>query len=86
MERTDEEIIYLNTEDFLKKYPFITRNVLKNILFKNIGNFRELIVRKIGRLMFFDEKRFILYMKNNEGNVHENYDYTLNLKNKKMIK
>lgn len=55
---------YLNREQLIKKYPFITSCMLKNILFKNIGGFRTKVVRKIGRRNLFDEEEFLKFISN----------------------
>lgn len=53
---------YLTKEDALKKYPFLTMNMLKNILFKDIRNFRSKVVRKLGRRILLDEQAFLKYI------------------------
>lgn len=55
---------YLSKNQLLEKHKFMTSNMLKNILFKNINNFRQKVVKKIGRRLLFDESAFLLYIKN----------------------
>jgi hypothetical protein len=53
---------YLTKKQACEKYPFLTENMLKNILFKNIGEFRGKVVRKLGRRILLDEKALLLFI------------------------
>jgi hypothetical protein len=53
---------YLTTEQVLQKYSFLTANMLKNLLFKNIGGFRSKVVRKIGRRNIIDEEALLRFL------------------------
>jgi hypothetical protein len=58
---------YLTKRQALQKYPFLTENMLKNILFKNIGDFREKVVRKLGRRILLDEEALLIFISNSKG-------------------
>lgn len=53
---------YLTTKQVLQKYSFLTANMLKNLLFKNIGGFRSKVVRKIGRRNIIDEEALLRFL------------------------
>jgi hypothetical protein len=53
---------YLTKKQAIEKYPFLTENMLKNILFKNIGGFRSKVVRKIGRRIILDEIELLKFI------------------------
>ncbi len=53
---------YLTKEQILKKYKFLSSNMLKNLLFKNINGFREKCIRKIGKRILINEIEFIKYI------------------------
>jgi hypothetical protein len=56
---------YLTKKQACEKYPFLTQNMLKNILFKNFGGFREKVVRKIGpRRILLDEGALLEFIGN----------------------
>lgn len=57
---------YLTKRQACEKYPFLTENMLKNLLFKNVGGFREKIVRKLGRRIILDEDALLLYLTNSK--------------------
>jgi hypothetical protein len=62
---------YLTKEQAIEKYPFLTKNMLKNHLFKNTGGFREKVVKKFGRLILLDEEAFLLFLANSKENAIE---------------
>ena len=63
---------YLTKKQALEKYPFLTANMLKNILFKDIGNFRAQVVRKLGRRIILDEEALLIFLSNcKEGQVSD---------------
>lgn len=53
---------YLDKKQVIEKYPFFTANMLKNLLFKNPGEFRTKVVRKIGRRVILDEQALLRYL------------------------
>jgi hypothetical protein len=53
---------YLDKKKALQKYPFFTANMLKNLLFKDIGGFRSKVVRKVGRRIFLDEIALLRFL------------------------
>ncbi len=53
---------YLDKNQALQKYPFLTANMLKNLLFKDIGGFRGKVVRKVGRRVFLDEVALLRFI------------------------
>jgi hypothetical protein len=57
---------YLTKRQACEKYPFLTENMLKNLLFKNIGGFREAVVRKIGRRLLLDEEALLRFIANSK--------------------
>ena len=59
---------YLTKKQTLHKYQFLTENMLKNLLFKNIGGFRNSVVRKLGRRILLDEEALLLFISNSTGN------------------
>ena len=63
---------HLTKKQALEKYPFLTANMLKNILFKDIGNFRAQVVRKLGRRIILDEEALLIFLSNcKEGQVSD---------------
>lgn len=57
---------YLTKKQACQKYPFLTENMLKNLLFKNMGGFREKVVRKLGRRIILDEAAFLFFISNSK--------------------
>ena len=64
--------VYLTTKQMLIKHPFLSGNMIKNLLTKNIGCFREKVVRKLGRRLLFDEQALLKYIENNDGDIYGN--------------
>ena len=62
---------YLTRKQALEKYPFLSENMLKNLLFKDIGGFRRKVVRKLGRRNILDEEAFLLFLSNSRGMKQE---------------
>lgn len=52
---------YLTRKQVLQKYSFLTANMLKNLLFKDIDDFRKKVVRKIGRRIILDEEALLRF-------------------------
>jgi hypothetical protein len=50
---------YLTTKQLIEKYPFLTRNRLKNLLFRNSGGLREKAVRRLGRNLLIHEEALL---------------------------
>ena len=57
---------YLTKKQACQKYSFLTENMLKNLLFKDIGGFRSKVVRKIGRRLILDEAAFLTFISNSK--------------------
>jgi hypothetical protein len=53
---------YLTKRQTIEKFPFLTENMLKNLLFKDICGFRVKVVRKIGRRILLDEEALLRYI------------------------
>ncbi|EKE08552.1 MAG: hypothetical protein ACD_17C00103G0001 [uncultured bacterium] len=53
---------YLTKRQAVEKYAFLTENMLKNLLFKNPGGFRDKVVRKLGRRIVLDEKALLTFI------------------------
>jgi hypothetical protein len=53
---------YLTKRQAVEKYAFLTENMLKNLLFKNLGGFRDKVARKIGRRIVLDEKALLTFI------------------------
>jgi hypothetical protein len=65
---------YLTKKQTVEKYPFLSENMLKNLLFKNIGCFRDKVVKKIGRRIILDEEALLLFL--SESNEKEGMNGT----------
>jgi hypothetical protein len=64
--------VYLTKNQAIEKYTFLTSNMLKNILFKDIGGFRNKVVVKLGRRILLDEQALLKFLvENKEGGIHE---------------
>lgn len=46
---------YLSKKQAVEKYSFLTANILKNLLFKDVDGFRTQVAKKVGRRVFLDE-------------------------------
>lgn len=57
---------YLTRKQALEKYLFLTPNMLKNLLFKDIGGFRGKVVRKLGRRLLLDEEAMLSFFANSK--------------------
>lgn len=55
---------YLTKKQACHKYPFLSENMLKNLLFKDIGGFRSKVVRKLGRRIILDEEALLYFLSN----------------------
>ena len=53
---------YLTKKQAVEKYAFLTENMLKNLLFKNPGGFRDKVARKIGHRIVLDEKALLTFI------------------------
>ena len=60
---------YLTKKQAIEKYPFLSANMLKNLLFKNTGGFREKVARKLGRRILLDEEALLLFIANSTTEV-----------------
>jgi hypothetical protein len=65
---------YLTKKQAIEKYPFLSENMLKNLLFKNIGCFRDKVVKRIGRRIILDEEALLLFL--SESNEKERMNGT----------
>ena len=57
---------YLTPRQLIEKYPFLTKNRLKNLLFKNRGGFRDKAVRRLGRGLLIDESALLHFIEENK--------------------
>lgn len=57
---------YLTTQQAVQKYPFLTQNMLKNLLFKDVDGFRTKVVRNLGRRILIDETALLSFLDNNK--------------------
>jgi hypothetical protein len=53
---------YLTKQQALEKYQFLSANMLKNLMFKNINGFKSKVIRKLGRRILLDEDAFLLFI------------------------
>lgn len=53
---------YLSKKQACSKYNFLTENVLKNLLFKNTGGFRDKVARKLGRKILLNEEALLKFL------------------------
>lgn len=58
---------YLTKQQAVEKYAFLTANMLKNLLFKNPGGFRDRVARKIGRRIVLDEQALLMFIAESKG-------------------
>lgn len=58
---------YLTREQCLQRFSFLTENMLKNLLFKDIDGFRSKVVTKLGRRLLFDQEAFLIFLASNKG-------------------
>lgn len=65
---------YLTKRQACEKYTFLTQNMLKNLLFKNIGGFRNKVARKIGRRLILDEKALLRFLANSSEEEKKHYE------------
>ncbi len=57
---------YLTKKQVCEKYPFLTENMLKNLLFRDAKGFRNQVVRKLGRRIIIDEEALLDYISNSK--------------------
>jgi len=57
---------YLSKKETSSKYPFLSENTLKNLLFKNIDGFRDKVAHKLGRKVILDEEALLSYLKDSK--------------------
>ena len=55
----------------IQKYGFLTKNMLKNILYKDIGGFRKQVVIKLGRRILIDEEALLKFLESRKEVNHE---------------
>jgi hypothetical protein len=53
---------YLTKKQALEKYAFFSSNMIKNLLFRNIGGFRSKVARKLGRRILLDEIALLKFL------------------------
>jgi hypothetical protein len=58
---------YLTQEQAIEKYPFLTKNMLKNLMFKDTDGFRSKVIKKLGRRILLDEEAFLLFLSNSNA-------------------
>lgn len=57
-----ESIVYLTKKQAIERYGFLTENMLKNLLFKNVDGFRDKVVKKLGRRILLDDSAMQLFL------------------------
>jgi len=53
--------MFLNQDQAVEKYNWLTKNFLKNLMFKDVDGFRSKVVKKVGRRIFFDEAALLKF-------------------------
>lgn len=53
---------YLTKKQLVEKYKFLSENMVKNFLHKNIDNVREKCVHRLGRRVLFNEAAFLNFL------------------------
>ncbi len=70
------ENIYLTKQQVTEKYPFLTSNVLKNLLFRNLNQFRSKVIHRLGKRILINEQALLKFLSEaREGG--ENYSSTI---------
>lgn len=70
---------YLSRDQLLEKYSFFSANMLKNLLYKDINEFRKKVVRKLGRRIIFDEDALLLYISKSNHTTEYNEPLRISL-------
>lgn len=58
---------YLTKRQAVEKYKFLTTNMLKNLLFKDVNGFRTKVVRKLGRRVLIDEQALLEFLSSSKA-------------------
>lgn len=58
---------FLTRKQALEKFPFLTENMLKNLLFSNPNQFRQKCVRKLGARLLFDPSALVAFIDSHRG-------------------
>ena len=58
--------VYLTKKQAVEKYKFLSENVLKNLLFKNVDGFRNKVARKLGRRTLLCESSLLEFIENSK--------------------
>ncbi len=53
---------YITVENLVKKHSFLTKNMIKNLIHKNLDNIREKCLKKFGRRILVDEDAFFKFI------------------------
>jgi hypothetical protein len=61
------EKCFLTKKQAIQKHPFLSENMLKNLLFKNVNGFRTKVVCRLGRRILLDENALIKFLEENRG-------------------
>jgi hypothetical protein len=61
---------YLTKEQCLERFGFLSENMLKNLLFKDVCGFRSKVVIKLGRRNLYDLQAFQIFLSNNKGGAN----------------
>lgn len=54
-------------KQLLEKHKYLTENMIKNWLFKDVNGFRNKVVRRVGRTLFFSEPDLMTFIHENRG-------------------
>jgi len=58
---------YLTKKQAIQKYGFLSENMLKNLLFKDVDGFRTKVAKKLGRRVLLDEEALLLFISGQSG-------------------
>ncbi len=57
---------FLTRQQALSEYGFLTPNMLKNLLFKDVGGFRTKVIIKLGKRILIDEQALLAFLEGNK--------------------
>lgn len=61
------EKIFLTKKQAMQKFPFLTENMLKNLLFKDVMGFRSRVARKLGRRILLSETDLVAFLESSKA-------------------
>ena len=75
---------FLTKKQLVDKHKFLTENMVKNFLHKNIGNIRGKCTKKIGRIILIDEEKFFQFIDESDPFAHHSRGNKFGKANKKL--